>query len=125
LALRATAEQLKSAIHLVDDDLGGVAFHSVFFPLAGAESAFDVALAPFSQILTRDFGDLAEEHYAVPLGTLLLLAGLLLFPAFAGGQGYVRYGVAVRGLADCRVAAGVADENHFVDASCHGVAPIG
>ena len=78
LALRATAEQLKSAIHLVDDDLGGVAFHSVFFPLAGAESAFDVALAPFSQILTRDFGDLAEEHYAVPLGTLLLLAGLLI-----------------------------------------------
>ena len=85
LTIRPAAEQLHGAVD-VDDDFGGVAFDAVLFPLTGLQLAFDVALRAFAQVLSGDLGNLAEQRYTVPLGTLNLLARLLVGPLLAGGQ---------------------------------------
>ena len=51
--------------------------NAVFFPLAGLQLAFDVALRTLAQVLASNLGNLAEQHNTMPLGALLLLALVL------------------------------------------------
>src|SRR5690606_15067217 len=70
-------------LHLVGDDLGGVAFDAFLVRvLVGAQRAFHVHLPAFLQVLAGDLREPTEELHAVPLGAFLLLAGLLVPPAF-------------------------------------------
>src|SRR5699024_10212429 len=74
-------------LHLVGDDLGGVAILAVLaLPFAGAQAAFDVDFRALAQILAGDFSQAVEEHDPVPLGALLGLAGVLVLPRFGGRQ---------------------------------------
>src|SRR5215472_14705662 len=82
----AAAEHLQ----LVADDLGRVALVALLvLPLARPQAPFDVDLRALAQIFAGDLGQAAEERDAVPLGALLLLAGLLIAPALAGRDAQV------------------------------------
>src|SRR5690606_35271357 len=69
-----------------DQNLRGVSLDSVLLPLASAQLAFDIKLLALGDVLADDLRQLAAEHNAVPLGALLLLAGLLVLPALRCGQ---------------------------------------
>src|SRR5437868_13904763 len=116
----ATAEHLQ----IVADDLGRIAVVSLLIlPLARAQAPLDVDLRALAQVLARDLREPPEERHAMPLGALLLLAALLVAPAFAGRHAQVRD----RGSGGHRAGLGigpqVADENDFIDATRHGVSP--
>ena len=68
-------------------------------------------------------GQPVEEHDRVPLGLLLLLAGLLVAPAFAGREPDVGDRLAARHRPRLRVLSEVADEDDFVDPARHIPAP--
>ncbi len=73
----AAAEHL----HLIADDLGGKALVALFvLPLTRAQAAFDVDLRAFAQVLAGDLRQLSEQGDAVPLRTLLVLAGRAVLP---------------------------------------------
>src|SRR5690625_4110983 len=55
----------------------------------------------------------------MPLGALLLLAGLLVAPALAGRQRDVRNGTATRQVATFGIGPQVADQDDFVDSARH------
>src|SRR5690554_4705373 len=109
--------------HCVDHHLGGVTLDAVLFPLAGLQSALDVELGALAYIFADDLRQATEEHHAVPLGTFLLLTGLLVLPAVAGCQRHVGDGVAVGHVAHFRVAAHVTDQDYLVYASGHAHSP--
>src|SRR6185436_4423181 len=99
------AEQL----HAVGDDFGRKALLPfLVLPFARADAAFDVAGRTFFQILTGDFGELAEERDAVPFGVLLLLAAFV-FPGIRRRDPYVGDCVTTRQIACFRICAQVAD----------------
>src|SRR4029077_1827779 len=82
----AAAEHL----HLVADDLGGVALVALLvLPLARAQTAFDVNLRALAQVLGGDLRQAPEKRHAMPLGALLLLPAGLVAPALAGGDAQV------------------------------------
>src|SRR5690606_5423567 len=84
LATLATAAE---HLHLVGDDVCAVALDAVLAGvLVGAQRPFDVDLAPLLQVFTGDFRQAPEELHPVPLGALLLLAGLLVLPGVGGGH---------------------------------------
>ena len=51
-----------------------------------AQAALNVALRTLLEVAGRDFGLPTIEHQAVPFGSLLKLARLLVGPFFRGGQ---------------------------------------
>src|SRR5215475_12337291 len=81
VARRRVARALPAAEHLhtLGDDLGGVTLLAfLVLPLARAQGPFDVDLRALLQVFARDLGEAVEEHHAVPLGALLLLAARLV-----------------------------------------------
>src|SRR5881227_3441091 len=116
----ATAEHLQ----IVADDLGRIALVSLLIlPLARAQAPLDVDLRALAQVLARDLREPPEERHAMPLGALLLLAGLLVPPAFAGRHAQVRD----RGSGGHRAGLGigpqVSNDDDLIDATRHGVSP--
>src|SRR5919109_1003892 len=71
----ATPEHLQ----VIPDDLGRVALVALLvLPLAGAQAPLDVDLRALAQVLAGDLREAAEQRHPMPLGALLLLAGLLV-----------------------------------------------
>ena len=67
----------------VDQHLGGVAFLSaLILPFASPQFSLHVDLGALLQVLPCHFSQHSHEHYSVPLGALLGLAGLLVTPCF-------------------------------------------
>src|SRR5687767_5948343 len=64
--LRSAALAPPEHPHLARDDFGGVALLPfLILPLAGAERAFDVDLAPLLEVLAGNFGEAPEERHAM------------------------------------------------------------
>src|SRR6185437_6393374 len=117
---RAAAAPAAEHLHLVANDLGGIALVALLvLPLAGAQAALNIDLRAFFQVFAGDLRQPAEEGHAVPLGALLLLAALLVAPALGGGDAKVRHAAARRHGARFRIRAQVADEDDFVDSARH------
>src|SRR5690606_27626062 len=113
-ALAAAAEHL----HLVGDDVGGVALDAVLAGvLVGTQRALDVDLAPLLEVFAGDLGQAAEELHPVPLGAFLHLPGLLVLPGFGGGHAERGDLAAALGVLDVGVVAEVADEDDLVDSA--------
>src|SRR4029079_5855181 len=90
-ALTASAARTAEHLHLVRDDVGRVALDAVLVGvLVRAQRAFDVHLPALLEIFAGDLAELAEQHDAVPLGALLVLAGLLVLPALRRRETDVR-----------------------------------
>jgi hypothetical protein len=101
---------------LIALDFRGVTLLAFFIgPFARTDAAFNVNLRPFFQVLAADFGQLAEEGNAVPLGQFLFLAGCLVFPALAGRHGDIAHCFAARGVANFRVFTQVPDDDCLID----------
>ena len=102
-------------------DLGGVAVIAVaVLPFAGLELAFEIDLGALAQILLGDLAQaLVEDRDIVPFGLFAPLAGVLVAPAFAGGDAQVGDRAAVLHVADFRVGAEIADQNDLVDGTGH------
>src|SRR5215467_4423705 len=112
---RAAAEHL----HALGDDLGRVALLAfLVLPLARAQRALDVDLRALLQVLARDLGEAVEEHHAMPLGALLLLAARLVLPLVGGRDRDVGDRAALGGVAGLRIAPEVAYDDDLVD-RCH------
>src|SRR5262249_45285240 len=78
--VRAAASSVTTAeeLHVVGDDLGGVAILAfLVLVLASLDPALDVHLAALRQVLRTDLGALAPDDHPVPLGALLLLPVLV------------------------------------------------
>src|SRR5690348_17491085 len=107
-------------LHLVGDDVGAPALDAFLVGvLAAADCALDVHLPAFLQVFAGDLGQAAEEFHPMPLGAFLLLAGLLVLPAFRGGDADRAHRGARRAVARFRVRAQIADQDDLVDAACH------
>src|ERR1700719_5205295 len=99
-------------LQLVTEDLGRVARVALLvLPLAGAQAPLDVDLRALAQVFTGDFGQPAKERDPVPLGTLLLLAALLVAPALARRDAQIRHRGAGGHGARLWIRAQVANEN--------------
>jgi hypothetical protein len=111
-AAAARAEHLEG----VADDLGAVLLLArlAVVPGAGLEATLDVDLLALGEVLAGDLRLLAPDDDLVPLRLLLLLAVLVL-PAAAGGQGEAGDRLPRGGRPHLRVAAEIADQDHFVD----------
>src|ERR1700683_1416828 len=60
-------------LHLVGTDLGGVAIAAfLVLPLARAQSALNIDLRAFAQVLGGDLAQPSEQCHVVPLGAFLL-----------------------------------------------------
>jgi len=106
----ATAEHF----HFVGDNVVSGALDAVFaLVFTTLDTAFQVHLAAFTQVLTGDFGEFAVHGDVVPFGTFYALA-VAVVPRFAGGNAEVTDGLAVGHIADFRVAAKAADEDNFI-----------
>ena len=116
LTAAATVEHL----HLVGDDFGRVAIVAVFvLPFARLQPAFDVDLAAFAQVFAGDFAEPREADDDVPLGALLLLAGLFVLPRLGGRKAQVRHRRTALCVSSLRIAPQIADQDDFVDAARH------
>src|SRR5271165_6323650 len=104
----------------VSQDFRPVLFLPGLFVVPGlvVDASFDVNRAALFQVLARDFGGAPEGLDVVPLGLVLPVA-VLVFHRRTGGQRKGGNGHATRGGLHFRVLAQVAQQNHFVDASCH------
>jgi len=115
----AAAQQL----HAVGDDFRRVLLDAVLVGvLARLQPPLDVDGPALLQVLAGDFRLPPEQHDAVPLGLLLLLAALVL-PGVGGRDVEVGDRVARSGVAGFGITAEVADQDHFVDGG-HNVSPI-
>src|SRR5437588_9466939 len=116
----ATAEHLQ----IVADDLGRIAVVSLLIlPLARAQAPLDIDLRALAQVLARDLREPPEERHAMPLGALLLLAALLVAPAFAGRDAQVRVRRSGGHRAGLGIGPQVSNDDDLIDATRHGVSP--
>lgn len=100
--------------HLIGNDVVSGALDAVFaLVFAALDTAFQVHLAAFTQVLTGNLGEFAVHGDVVPFGTFYALA-VAVVPRFAGGNAKVTDGLAVGHIADFRVAAETADEDNFI-----------
>src|SRR3990167_7283918 len=75
-------------LHFVRHNFGGVTIMAILvLPLSGTQSALNIDFGAFLQVFAGNFPQLVEEHHSVPLGALLHLAAVLVFPGFAGSNG--------------------------------------
>ena len=88
-------------------------------PLTRLQPAFDVHLAAFAQIFAGDFAEPREAHDRMPLGALLLFAGLLVLPGLGRCDAQVRHRGAALGVSSLRIAPQIADQDDLVDAARH------
>ena len=111
LAFRLAAEHL----HFVGANLSAVLLLAVLVgPFPRAQRTLDIDLTALAQILTGDLGQLAVEVDAVPLGRLLALAGLPVFPRLRSGDSDIADRVARRGETAFRVGAEIAHNDYLV-----------
>src|SRR5580693_6945542 len=98
------------------DDFGFVLLLAGFLvvPGAGAQAAFDVALAAFFQVLADDLSQALEGRDVVPLSAILPLA-LFVLEAVVGGQRELGDWHAALSVFHLGVLAQISDENDFVD----------
>src|SRR5438445_1682486 len=125
LARARIARALPAAEHLhaVGDDLGGGALLPfLVLPLARAQGPFDIDLRPLLQVLARDLREPVEEHHAVPLGALLLLAARLVLPGVGGRDRDVGDRAPFRVVARLGVPPQIAYDNDLID-RCHQLSP--
>jgi len=119
-ARSATPATTAQHLHVVADDLGRVTRDTrLVLPLASAQAALNVDLRAFLQVLGGDFAQPAEENHPVPLRALLLLAALLVAPAFAGGNAQIGDGGAGWHGAGLGIRPEIADQNDFIDTARH------
>ena len=97
---------------------------AIGFPGTRAQRAFDKHLGAFLEVLAGDLTQFREAHYIVPLRAFLIVAGRFVTPGFAGRDAKISHGIAVLHIAGFRVSAQIANEDHLVDASCHGSLPL-
>src|SRR5262245_40192706 len=122
-ALRALAATTAQHLGVLRHDLGRIALLPLLIlPLTGADAALDVDLAALGEVLADDLGLPSPHHHAVPLGGFLLLAALV-GPLLGGGDAEVRDRLLALRVAQLRVRAEVADQDHFVDAT-HAATPF-
>src|SRR5262245_29717863 len=108
-----TAQQCDS----VSLDFGRVPLVAVLVvPLARLQTTFDVDLLTLRQIFLQALRLLAPQDDAVPFGLFLALPALVV-PDLSRRKIQRRYRGAARRVAELRVAAKIADEDHFVHAS--------
>src|SRR5882724_4327612 len=121
----AGVEHGEFAAEALQHDLGGVfLLAGLVGPFARLQLALDIDLGALVQVLLRHVHDaLVEDDDPMPLGLLAALAGILVAPAFGGGEGEVGHARAVLRAADLGIAAEVADQNDLVDAACHDRSP--
>src|SRR6185312_2049039 len=82
LATSAAFALTTQHLHLVGDDIGGVALDAILVGvLVGPQRTFDIHLPALLQVLASDFREAAEEFDPVPFGAFLALTGLLVLPA--------------------------------------------
>ena len=106
----ATAEHF----HFVGDNVVSGALDAVFaLVFTTLDTAFQVHLAAFTQVLTGDFGEFAVHGDVVPFGTFYALT-VAVVPRFTGGNAEVTDGLAVGHIADFWVTAEAADEDNFI-----------
>ena len=107
-------------LHLVSHDLGRPAIVAIpVLPFAGTQLALDIDLRSLAQVFRGDLGQAVEHCHLVPLGALLLLAGLLVFPLLAGRDAQIGDRAAARHVARVRILAEIADQYDFVDSAGH------
>src|SRR5205807_706188 len=80
-------------VEALQHDLGGVFLDALLVgPLARLQLAFKVNLGALFQILLGDLGEsFVEDHYAMPLGLFLALAGRLVAPALRRRHAHVHH----------------------------------
>src|SRR5436190_17835864 len=115
----ATAAATAQEHDAIAADLRRIALVAVFVvPLARLQTALDVDLLAFRQVLGERFGLLAPQHDAMPLGFFLALARFVV-PRFRGGHVDRRDGGAPGRVAQFRVTSEIPHEDDFIHAS-HG-----
>ena len=111
----AATDQLKP----VANNLCGVAILPVLIgPFSGADTPFDIGLAPLAKIFPSDFRRPRIECNAVPLCALLAVA----VPVLVGlrrGDGHIGDRRPVGHVPHLRVSPQMAQQDHFIHA-CHG-----
>src|SRR5690606_21214425 len=71
-------------LHFIGDNFCGVSVCAVLrLPFARTQRAFNINLAAFAQIFTRDLTEAVEKYHPVPLSALLGLPSILVLPAFS------------------------------------------
>src|SRR5580693_5852610 len=102
-------------LEVVADDLGAVLLLAglAIVPGARLDPAFDIDLLALGEVLAGDLGLPSPDHDVVPLGLLLALAVLVL-PFPAGRQREARDRLPGGSRAHLRIAAKIADQQHFV-----------
>src|SRR5262249_19865016 len=105
-------------------DLSLVLLLAALFVIPGrsAQRTFDVDGAAFLEVFARDFGGAAEGNQVVPLGLVLPVA-IFVFGALGRCQRKARAGHAALGVFHFGILAQIAEQNDFIDASCHEIAP--
>ena len=120
-ALAAAAEQGQLAPEAREHDLGGIALLAALVgPFAGLQLALDIDRAALAQVALGDVGQiLVEDHHAVPLGALAVLARLAVAPALRGGDPQVDDLLIVLRVPHLGIAPEIAHQDHLVDAAGH------
>src|SRR5690554_5857912 len=114
-------------LHLAVDvhhDFRGVTILTILpLPFAGLQSALDIDLGAFTQILGGNFRELSKNHNFMPFGFGHHLARLSIFVAFVGSQVEIGYRIATWGVSGFRILTQVADQNDFIYATRHTISP--
>jgi hypothetical protein len=92
--------------------------------IARLELALEIDLGALLEILLGDLAEvLVEDHHAMPFGALAPFAGGLVAPVLRRCQPQVDHRPPVLGVANLRIGAEIADQDHFVDRPCHFALP--
>src|SRR5580692_7330116 len=119
-------EQRQLAAKVLQHDFGGIAVLSgLILPFARLQRALDVNLRALLEILLGDPAQiLIEDNDAMPFGFFAPLAGSLVLPGIRRGEAQIGHRPTVLGATNFRIGAEVANQDHFVDASCHDTFPL-
>src|SRR5690606_6592157 len=96
-AARAPVEHRERAVEALQHHFRRIAILAgLILPLAGLKLPLDVDLRALAQILLHHAAQvLVEDHDRMPLGALLALSGVAIFPVLAGRNSQVRDRAAV------------------------------
>lgn len=96
-------------------DLRGVVVHTLLVDLfASLKLAFHIQLVTFVAVMRDNFSRFAPENHTGPFCFLLLFAGLLVTPDFAGGKRKVSHGIPGSQGARFRILPQVAQQDDFL-----------
>src|SRR5690606_38743327 len=117
LPAAGTIEHRQGAIETAQHDFGRIAVIArLILPFTRLELAFDIDLAALFQIVFADIDQpFGENRDIVPLGTLLALTGVTVFPLFGRGNAEIADLAAVLKTADFRIRPQVPDQHYLVE----------